>query len=130
MSRKPHQPTPKTREKVAICKLGGMSDESIALALGISRPTLLKAYKAELTTVAAEKRAEVLAAMFKAAKKGNVAAQRAILARTEGGGGQGVEKLGKKEQAQAEAGKAQQGTEWADLLPDQAGKVVPIRGKG
>ena len=124
-------PTAKTREKVAICKMGGMSDEAIAIALGgISRTTLLKHYKAELTTVAAEKRAEVLAAMFKAAKKGNVAAQRAILARTEGGGGQGVEKLGKKEQAQAEAGKAQQGTEWADLLPDQAGKVVPIRGKG
>lgn len=130
MSRKPHQPTPKTREKVAICKLGGMSDESIALALGISRPTLLKAYKAELTTVAAEKRAEVLRAMFTAAKKGNVAAQKALLARTEGQVGASGEKLGKKEQAQADAGKAQQGTDWADLLPADPGKVVPIRSKG
>lgn len=106
-----------------MCAGGGMSHEEIALALGISRPTLEKHFEHELSIGAYQRRAEVLTAMHKAAtKKGNVAAQKAFLA-------MGPElaappapqepavPAGKKEQAQVAAERAAHGTEWHDDLP-------------
>jgi hypothetical protein len=65
--------------------------------------------------------------MFKAAKNGNVTAQKAFIAMTPGVAAPPLEpqaigkkaKLGKKERANLEAGGAQVGTAWEDLLAPQ-----------
>ncbi|RTL40552.1 MAG: hypothetical protein EKK53_15300 [Burkholderiales bacterium] len=129
------------RRKVAAAAAGGMSHDAIALALGITRPTLVKYFDAELTTGAAQKRMEALDALFAAAKKGNVSAIKTVLLvsgavepPTAPGAGASTEgekpeatpapssRLGKKEAQQIAARSAQDGTEWADLLPP-AGRV-------
>lgn len=106
----------------------------IAMALGITRETLAKHYQAELSAVAAMRRLEMKCALHAAAKRGNVSAARAYLAEEPelavpplAAGEEApvpvhlavdakAEKLGKKEQAQADAVTAAAGTEWADLL--------------
>lgn len=102
-----------------------MSHEEMAIALGISRPTLEKHFAAELSAGAYQKRLEVLNSMHRAAKKGSVAAQKAYLALTPWvaapplGQADAPEKkpaLGKKEQAKADAATAGQGDEWGTLL--------------
>lgn len=125
------------RRKVAAAAAGGMSHDSIALALGITRPTLVKYFDAELTTGAAQKRMEALDALFAAAKKGNVSAIKTVLlvsgateppqppAQEEGdkpAAAPAPQRLGKKEAATIAARSAQDGTDWADLLPP-AGRV-------
>jgi hypothetical protein len=99
-----------------------MSHEEIALGLGISRNTLNKHFDAELSTGACARRLEVLESMFKAAKGGNVTAQKAYIQMTPTITAPAPEKpatptkIGKKEQAQADAQTAQVGSEWEDLL--------------
>lgn len=99
-----------------------MSHEEIAIGLGISRPTLEKHFVDELSHGAYAKRLEVLDAMHKAAKKGNIAAQKAYMQLTPRVAAPAHEpeadtpKLGKKEQAQADAKTAQRGTDWETLL--------------
>lgn len=124
------------RRKVAAAAAGGMSHDSIALALGITRPTLAKYFDAELTTGAAQKRLDALDALFVAAKKGNVSAIKTVLlvsgaVETPQAPGAGASKegekpeaaqapatrLGKKEAQQIAAVGAQDGTDWAGLLP-------------
>jgi hypothetical protein len=104
-----------------------MSHEEIALGLGVTRPTLEKHCQFELSIGAYAKRIEVLDAMQRTAKKGNVAAQKAYMQLTPRAAvpppaaAEPVAKpLGKKEQAQANAQTAQIGTEWADLLKPAA----------
>jgi hypothetical protein len=110
---------------VAIAAGAGMSHEEIALGLGISRPTLEKHFERELSIGAYEKRLEVLDAMHRCAKKGNVAAQKAYVALTPAIAAPPQEKpKGKKEQAQDDAKTAAAGTAWEELLPDN---VTPIR---
>lgn len=107
----------------------GMTHEEIALGLGITRPTLSKHYERELSVGAYERRLEVLDAMHRSAKRGNVAAQKAYVALTPAVAAPPVPKekpLGKKQQAAADATTAQAGTEWGDLLP-AGGNVVAIR---
>lgn len=123
--RPPFKPTQVMRRKVAIAAGGGMSETEIATALGIARGTLRKHFKEELKAGALSKRLEVLDAMHKAAKKGNVSAQRAylstVMAMNEPAPAPKAKpaapKKGKKEQAQEEAASATMGTEWDDLLP-------------
>jgi hypothetical protein len=132
MARPAFKPTPMQRRKVAAAAAGGMSHDSIALALGITRPTLVKYFDAELTTGAAQKRMEALDALFAAAKKGNVSAIKTVLlvsgpteppqppAPEEGdkpAAAPTPTRLGKKEAQQIAARSAQDGTDWADLLP-------------
>lgn len=120
------------RRKVMTAKAGGMSEEAIALALGITRPTLAKHFMVELTTGAAQKRMDALEALFAAAKNGNVAAIKAVLLLNDAAGappsqGEGdtapaaapapSPRLGKKEQAQVAAKTAAEGTVWDGLLP-------------
>lgn len=114
------------RRNVSICAGGGMAHQDIAVALGISRNTLEKHFEAELSVGASQRRMEVLAAMHRAAKGGNVTAQKAYIAMTptpsvppvpEPEVGTKAPKLGKKEQADADAKTAAVGTEWGDLLP-------------
>lgn len=102
-----------------------MSHEEIALALGISRNTLTKHFDVELSCGACAKRMETLDAMFKAAKGGNVTAQKAYIATVPKISAPAPEqtkpaKTGKKEQAQADATTAQVGSDWESLLPGSA----------
>lgn len=113
-----------------------MSEEAIALALGISRPTLRQHFMAELTVGAAQKRMDVLEALFGQVKKGNVAAIKTALLLSDAAGvgkqpeqqdGDGnapaaapparAPRLGKKEAANLAAKSAADGTEWDGLLP-------------
>lgn len=71
------------RQKVAECASVGMSQDDIARAIGCSTPTLVKHFEEELTTGAAVKRAEVIGMLFKAARKGNVTAQKALDAKAQ-----------------------------------------------
>lgn len=129
MAQPAFNPTPKLRRSVSIAAGAGVSHEEIALGMGISRPTLEKYFAFELTTGAYQRRQEVLDAMFRAAKKGNVAAQKAYAALTPKPAAPplpqpgATDKLpvGKKARAQADATTAQAGTDWETLLP--AGRV-------
>lgn len=116
------KPTAAQRRTVAIVAGAGVSHEEIALGMGISRPTLEKHFAFELTTGAYQKRQEVLKAMYKAAKSGNVAAQKAYAAMSPRAAAPPLPPEpanapeGKKAQAQAAAVSAQAGTEWETLL--------------
>ena len=134
--RPPHVATVALRRKVSVAAGGGMRHTEIALALGISTDTLLRYYADELTTGALARRMEALSGLHALAKKGNPGAVRAYLAiqpqlmtaPTEGDqpavpapaeppkATPGV-RLGKKDQAQADAMTAPIGTEWGSLLP-------------
>jgi hypothetical protein len=94
-----------------------MAHEVIAIALGLSRNTLRKHFAQELCAGAAARRMEVVNAQYRAAVRGNVAAQKAFLQ------GQAIgkkspreSKVGKKERAQRAALTAEVGTEWEELL--------------
>lgn len=124
------KPTPAQRRKVSIAAGAGMAHEEIALGLGIARNTLEKYFEEELSVGAYSRRLEVLDAMHRTAVKGNVAAQKAYVALTPAVAAPPVPveaPKGKKEQAQADAVTAADGTDWDDLLP--AG-VTPIRKAG
>lgn len=122
------------RRKVATAKAGGMPEEQIALALGITRPTLQKHFMVELTTGAAVRKMEAMDALFVQAKKGNIAAIKLLLVLNGTAGGPPAQedsepakpaaapaappvRLGKKEQAQLAAQTATEGTDWEGLLP-------------
>lgn len=115
------------RRKVSIAAGGGMSHEEIAIGLGISRNTLEKHFERELSVAAYERRLEVLSAMYGAAVKGNVTAQRAYLQVTPRSAAppaplQGEEvapkqpAMGKKEQQAADAVTAHVATDWESLM--------------
>ena len=104
-----------------------MSHEEMAIALGISRPTLEKHFERELSIGSLQRRVEVLQAMHRAAMKGNVAAQKAYIAATPQASAPPLppdpkpdasgETQGKKAQAHEAAKTAQAGTSWEDVLP-------------
>jgi hypothetical protein len=128
MARPSFQPTAATLERVATAAGAGMSHEEIALGLGVTRKTLAKHFRRELSMGACRKRIEIIDAMYRAAMRGNVAAQKAYLAleprasapaASPPSGGQ--EKLGKKGQANLDAGTAAAGTEWESLLDASRG---------
>jgi hypothetical protein len=77
--RPPFEPTEDQREKVRVCKAGGMSNEAIAIALGIAPHTLTKHFFADVELGAAKVTAEILMARYHSAKAGNVAAQNRLL---------------------------------------------------
>jgi len=134
-----HKPTAATRRTVSIAAGGGMRHEDIAIALGITRPTLEKWYQSELSEVASLRRMEVMQALHMAAKKGSSAAAKAYLAHepqiaappAHVGEPVAVKAepkaaaLGKKEQQQADAVNAHVGTEWDVLLRTPA--ATPIQ---
>ena len=105
-------PTAEQREQCAILAAGRMSEEDIASAFGISRPTLRKHFADELTTGAAQRNAAVLEQLYRTAMDGNVAALRLWLARQ--ADEQGAV-LGQKAQREADAADPPP-PEWANLL--------------
>jgi hypothetical protein len=106
-----------------------MLHEEIAIALGISVDTLWKYYEAELSVVANVRRMEALKGLHKAAKRGSSSAAKAYLAASpqvaappappvpaDPPSAADQPKLGKKDQADADAKTAHKDTDWAELL--------------
>jgi hypothetical protein len=102
-----------------------MRHEDIAIALGISRPTLDKHYAAELSEGALSRRVEVMQALHAAAKRGNSGAAKAYLLMEPQLAAPPLpapekqakpEAVGKKQQAAADAITAARGTDWDNLL--------------
>ena len=119
------RPTAEQRRHVEIAAGGGVAPGDIATALKIPRTTLLKHFEHELTHGAHARRQEVIGALYRAAKKGNVSAARAFLAEEPKIGAPppppdapktDQTPLGKKAQANADAKDAPRGTEWSDLI--------------
>ena len=119
MVRPTFKPTTAMRRQVSIAAGAGLSHEEIARGLGIARNTLAKHFDAELSVGAYQRRMEALTAMHKAAKGGNVAAQKAFmqLGMASVVRPAPVPAIGKKAKAQADAETAEQGTGWEMLLP-------------
>lgn len=104
-----------------------MPHEEIALAFGISTPTLKKHLAAELSIGAHKRRIEVLEALHGAAvNKGNAAAAKAYLAAIPQASAPDPdpEPMGKKAQANEAAKTAQVGTGWEGILPSGAGSRI------
>ncbi len=69
-------PTPESRQRVKRLAAAGMSQDKIALSLGISKNTLTSNFREELDLGLAEANATVASALFKnATANGNVTAQ-------------------------------------------------------
>ena len=68
-------PSKESRALVKVMAAAGIEQARMAGALGISRPTLRKHYKAEIANGGAEADAQIVAALFKSAVGGNVKAQ-------------------------------------------------------
>lgn len=127
------KPTAAMREKVATAVAGGMTQEAIAEALGISRPTLCKHFGPELRSGAAQRRMQALVLLYREARRGKVSAIRAYLnlaptvfvsadlpaeprALVDRSSGR-ARPYGKKMLAEAAAPGAELGSEWDGLLP-------------
>lgn len=125
MARPAFKPTTAQRRRVSIAAACGLAHETIALALGITRPTLLRHFKAELSSGAALRKLEVVEVLHQRVRAGSVAAIRlwlAIEAREArpvqpGAPAPRPPRLGKKEAARLAAKTAAEGTEWEGILP-------------
>jgi hypothetical protein len=105
-------------------KFCGEPADVIARSLGISTPTLMKHFAEELENGHANRRRELTTWMFETAAKGNAAMQKhldqmgRVAPPTADREAKPIrpEKLGKKEQAQAEAETAHEQSDWGSLL--------------
>src|SRR3546814_6271051 len=106
----------------------GATLDEIALALGVSMPTLRKHYFFEVERYAAARlrlKAKLLAGLMTEADAGNVTAAKELFKQIERGevarlpvAKSKKDKLGKKDQRLLEALEAGQDTEWSELLPN------------
>jgi len=71
-----YKPDPQVAERVAILRAAGFGVGEIAVAIGVAPGTLRKYFVEELGPGAVACNAEVLAAVFRAATRGNMAAVR------------------------------------------------------
>ena len=110
------KPSSQQRAAVSIGAGAGMTHGMLAAALGISRSTLEKNFRRELSTGAAARRLAVLRALHTAAMKGNVAAIKYFLLLGATPAAPREERPGKKVLAQRAALTATAGTPWEDLL--------------
>jgi transcriptional regulator with XRE-family HTH domain len=111
------------RERVAMLRAAGMTQEQVADAVGCSVPTLAQYFSLELNEGKAAKRAEMIETLWNAAKGGNVTAMRAWLALSDRDTSPKAiarprpePKLGKKEQALIDAKAAPHAGGWADVV--------------
>lgn len=72
---KKYEPTEEQKHQVMMLKATGTTNELIANIIGISIPTLRKAFRSELETGLAETNAKVAESLFNQALAGNVTAQ-------------------------------------------------------
>jgi len=126
------KPTTVQRRMVRNAAATGMSHEEIAIALEIHRHTLEKHFADDLAGGALKRQMEFRDALARAGLKGNVSALKQLMQMTPTLAAPRVEpekpeKLGKKDQANADAVTAAAGTDWADLLPPG---VTPLRQAG
>jgi len=114
------QPTDKDRAAVRSMSAFGIPDYEIAKVIGITPPTLRKHFWQELEVGHIEANAKVAQSLFKKATgDGNQSVQAAIFwlkARAGWRDKAPEEVLGKKEQRDIEARKAERGTSWESLL--------------
>lgn len=115
--------TNELRDRVAMLRASGMTQQEIADAIGCSVPTLTQYFSLELNEGKATKRAEMLDTLWKAAMGGNVTAMRTWLALNEKNvfprdvvKPKSEPKLGKKEQALIDAKAAPSQGGWADVV--------------
>lgn len=106
----------------------GMSEDEIAIALGITKQTLIRHFWLGLSRGAVRQRAKLLDLMHETAKggKGNATVQKKLLERMNLAAAEKevvperprakIKKLGKKEQANLDAETASDGTDWGDDL--------------
>lgn len=102
----------------------GMSEDDIARAIGCSTPTLRVHFQEELLTGRSKRRREVIKLLFKSARGGNVTAQKkledmtamAATIRPPEAPQPKVQKLGKKEQAIADAQNPDPNSTLGDLI--------------
>lgn len=125
-----HRPTRATRDQVEVLTAAGQAAWQVAVALGISEPTLREHYETELANGRARKTAEIELALYRAAAGGNVSAIKAWLGRhrplenppeaPQRSSSEPLpnQPLGKKELANAAALTAHRGSEWDGLLPN------------
>jgi hypothetical protein len=120
--RKAYKPTQHARELVMTLTAANLSLPEIASVVDISRTTLCEHFISELANGRARRLAETLELLRKGARRGSVAAARALLAAYGRPAGQVV---GKKEQQQLAATTAAVTGDWAgDLIgfePGQSG---------
>lgn len=121
------KPSSQQRAAVSIGAGAGMTHGMLAAALAISRTTLERHFKRELSAGAAAKRLEVLRALFTAAKKGNVAAIKHYLLMGATPPAPREVPLGKKEAARRAAPTAHIGSDWEDLLDGPVDSDVPLQ---
>lgn len=127
VGRPAYAPTPEDRETVEQMRYGGETEHVIALALGITIPTLRKHFREELDKGPSVRRREVIGMLFAQARKGNVAAAKKLeeMGRVAGAAASVksreivAPKLGKKE-IQAAAAKAVSGK----FAPPEPPKLV------
>lgn len=118
------EPTAKQRQMVSIAAGAGCTQDAIAVAIGVSKPTLMKHFGAELTTVAQVRRIEVIQGLYDAAIAGSAAAAKAYLAvgvkptdsKPNPAEPEVAQPEGKKAQADANAKVNHKGTTWEQLL--------------
>jgi len=111
--RKAYKPTQQVREQVMTLAAANMTLPEIAAAVDISRTTLCQYFQAELACGKAKRLAEVIELLRKGARRGSVAAARALLAAYGKPAGQVI---GKKEQRALAAETAAISSDWAGDL--------------
>lgn len=127
-----YKPTAAQRRSVEQMRACGEASATIARALGIDIDTLNKHFADEIANGISRRRAEVIEMLFKAARKGNVTAQKHLSNMTgltiaegkvmgdeaapEEAKPERAPKIGKKEAAQQAADNAGLGTDWGEDL--------------
>jgi transcriptional regulator with XRE-family HTH domain len=121
--RKKMRVTNDLRDRIAMLRASGMTQQEIADAIGCSVPTLVEFFSLELNEGKSAKRAEMLDTLWSAAKGGNVTAMRTWLALNDKGVSprdvirpKAEPKLGKKEQALVDAKTAPAASGWAGVV--------------
>jgi transcriptional regulator with XRE-family HTH domain len=112
-----------SRDRVAMLRASGMTQQQIADAMGCSVPTLTEYFSFELSEGKSAKRAEMIEALWQAGMAGNVTAMKAWLAMSEKDVAprsvvrpKAEPKLGKKEQALVDARAAPNEGGWAAVV--------------
>jgi len=116
-------------EQMVAC---GMSEDDAARGIGCSTPTLQKYFSEELMTGRAKRRREIISMLFRAARAGNVSAQRKLHDMTSEAAAaeqffakpkpvsepkaEPTSKPTARERAQVESEKAGDGNEWGHLV--------------